>query len=84
MKLRGSFLIYNGWPPALRFHDAVSQKIYALNDDEDPPGPEWIDSIHRENRVTGEFCVALTGEKTSVPYEAKPIHYVQIKSYKLQ
>ena len=78
--IEGEFLLWNGWPPALRLEEKNTGKIYGVN--ENMPLPKEMQrTIEKNSSVKGKFCIVEVGKKVYTPYKNKNIILVKVVSY---
>jgi len=86
--VEGEIQLWNGWPPWVRIESKDKGHVFGIEvDDATGKSKAMPESLFEElltnGSLTGTFCIEMTGEETTVPYDKRPIKYLKIVGYKI-
>jgi len=87
--VEGQIVLWNGWPPWIRIESNDKKNVFGIESDEGATTPDYMPddlskALSTKGSLSGTFCVTLTGEQTSVPYDDRVIKYVKVVTYKIK
>ena len=86
--IEGQIQLWNGWPPWIRIESTDKQHVFGVETNEEVTEsdfmPEALKELHTNPSLAGTFCIKLTGDQTTVPYDDRVIEYVKVIRYKIE
>jgi len=87
--IEGEIQLWQGWPPWIRIESRDKKSVFGINTDAEVTESDFMPKalmkqLYTNPSLTGTFCIELTGDKTTVPYDDRVIKYVRIIRYKIE